>query len=82
MARVIEVEKEYKATPEKAIAKFFKKFTQLEYWKDTFEYMAENGESFFCDNLFADGTENKDWAYALHLDRNGDYTYICIIERA
>ena len=84
MTRVIEAEKEYKATPEKAIEKFFKKFPALEYWKETFEYILENGESFFSDYYFdtANRVRNPDWAYALHLDINEDYTYICVIERA
>lgn len=89
MNRTIEVEMTARANSiEKAIAKFFGKHPELEYWKETFENMAENNESFFSDITMADGTHNSDWAYALHLDvnenvRKKDFTvYMCIIERA
>ena len=83
MKRVIEAEMNSKAkTPEKAINKFFKKYPELEYWKETFEYMANNNEDFFSDNTFANGEKNEDWAYALHFDFNEDYFYMCVIERA
>lgn len=81
MKRIIEVEKEYKTTGKKAIDKFFAKHKELEYWKGTFEWMLENNVDFFSDTLDAMG--NKiDWTYALHLDAEETYTYICIIERA
>lgn len=51
-------------------------------WKETFEYMYENNQDFFCDNVWADGTKNNDWTYALHLDDNGGSYYLCVIERA
>lgn len=81
MRRVIEVEQEYKLSPEKAIDRFFKKYRELDYWKETFDYMRENNIDFMCDNTMADGTKNRYWTYALNLDFNGEYTYICIIER-
>ncbi len=77
-----EYEKEYNSNATKAIKRFFKKYPELDYWKETFDWMIETGTDFFCDNKFADGTYNKDWSYALHLDQfEGDHTYICIIER-
>lgn len=82
MKRVIEVEMESRGTAKQVIAKFFKRHPELDYWKEQFEYMAENNKDFECDNLYADGTKNPDWIYALHLDVNEDSVYICVIERA
>jgi len=82
MKRIIEIEKEYKSNAKSAINRFFKTHSELDYWKETLEYMYENGVDFYCDNVMADGTKNNDWAYALHLDIGEGYTYICIIERA
>lgn len=83
MKKIVNVDREIKArTPEKAFEKFFKKYPGLEYWKETFQYMAENGEDFFCDNLFGNGERNENWSYALHLDINDDYYYMAVIERA
>lgn len=67
---------------ETALNRFFKKYPELDYWKETFEWMFEDGVDFFCDNLFADGTRNHDWSYALHLDcfDSGHY-YMAVIER-
>jgi len=83
MRRIIEVEMETKCKKlETALDRFFKKHPALNYWRETFEYMAENNLDFFSDNRMADGTNNKDWAYALHLDINENDFYICVIERA
>lgn len=83
MTKTVEIEKEYNSNATKAINRFFKKYPELDYWKETFEWMAETNTDFFCDNVMADGTKNHDWSYALHLDQyEGDHTYICIIERA
>lgn len=83
MKRTVNVDKEYRRFHgQKAIDQFFKVYPELGYWKETFEWMLETGTDFFCDNKFADGTPNKDWAYALHLDDDDNFTYICIIERA
>ena len=83
MKRVIEVEFETRCKNAKtAIDRFFKKFPSLDYWKEAFEYMAENNIDFYCDNKYADGTVNKDWIYALHFDSSEDFHYLCIIERA
>lgn len=81
MKRTIEVEAEYKLTAKKAIAKFFKKYPELDYWKELLEYMAENNEEHYCDDKYADGTKNTEWTYSIWLDQNGEYTYIAIIER-
>lgn len=83
MKRIIEAEKEIKAKKfETALDKFFKKFPEIDYWREEFEYMYENNKNFECDNMFANGEKNNDWTYALHLDRNGDSYYMCVIERA
>ena len=88
MTRTVEIEFETKAVNVKtAIDRFFVKHPSLKYWKETFEYMAENNEDFFSDITMADGTRNNDWAYALHLDINAHISdnkkdfYICVIER-
>lgn len=83
MTRVVNVDKFYNTTNiKKVLGYFFKKYPELNYWKETFEYMYENNVDFFCDNLFADGTKNPDWRYALHLDIFDDCTYIAVVERA
>lgn len=83
MKRVVNVESEYQKPAEKAIEMFFRKFPDLDYWRETLEYMNEHNEEFFCDNRFADGSINHEWAYALHLDKFSEkHTYIAIIERA
>lgn len=83
MTKTVEVEKEYsKLHGQKAINKFFSTHKELDYWKETFEWMLETGTDFFCDNKFADGSKNPDWTYALHFDNDEDFTYICVIERA
>lgn len=83
MTKTVEIEKEYQCDAKKAIHYFFKKYPELDYWKEQFEWMAKNNVDFFADTKMADGTKNHDWCYALHLDQfEGDHTYICIIERA
>jgi len=83
MTKVVNIDAVYRRfIGAKAIDKFFKTHSELDYWKETFEYMLENGVDFFCDNEFADGTPNPDWTYALHLDVDEDFTYIAVIERA
>ena len=84
MKRTVEAEKEYrKYHGQKAINKFFEAFPALDYWKDTIEWMLETGTEVFCDNLYADGTVNRNWRYCLHFDESSEHvTYICIIERA
>lgn len=83
MKRIIEAEMETRCKKiSTALDRFFKKNPTLDYWRETFEYMAENNLDFFSDSIMADGTKNKDWAYALHLDINENDFYICVIERA
>lgn len=89
MTRIIEAEMTTRASNvEKAIRKFFQKHPEIDYWRETFDYMAEHGHDFFSDTLLADGTKNHDWTYALHLDVNerisstGVDVYLCVIERA
>lgn len=89
MKRTVDVEMTVRTNNvEKAINKFFSKHPELEYWKETFIYMAENNEDFFSDTKLANGERNIDWAYALHLDINENVSkkdltvYMCIIERA
>lgn len=85
MKRVIEAEMETRAAKlSTALDRFFKKYPSLDYWRETFEYMAENNEHFFSDFYFdtANRVKNENWAYALHLDRNDNDYYICVIERA
>lgn len=65
-----------------ALNRFFKRHPELDYWKECFEWMHETGHDFFCDDIFGDGTKNKDWSYALHLDEYEDAFYIAVIERA
>ena len=83
MTRTVDVDKEYsRSHGQKAIDRFFKAHTELDYWKETFEWMLETGTDFFSDNKFADGTKNLDWNYALHFIDDESFTYICVIERA
>lgn len=83
MKRVINIDSEYKCNAGKAIEKFFKKYPEYaEEWKETFESMAENGIENLCDNIMADGTENRNWCYSLWLDNSYEgYTYIALITR-
>lgn len=89
MTRIIEKEFETTAAKAKtAIERFFRKYPELEYWRGTLEWMAENGKSFENDGIMGDGSRNKDWRFALHfvvnenyLDSTKDDFYICIIER-
>ncbi len=89
MKRVVEVEFETTvAKIETAFNRFFKKYPELEYWRESFEWLAENNKDFECNNLMADGTKNNEWTYALHLDINEHIksnkidVYMCVIERA
>ena len=83
MKRIIDVDMECRCKKlSTALDRFFKKYPNLTEWRETFEWMGENNVDFFCDNKFADGRENKDWCYALHLDIDENYYYIAVIERA
>ena len=65
-----------------ALNRFFKKYPELNYWRENFEYMAEHNEDFECNNIYNDGSRNNDWTYALHLDMEDSFFYISVIERA
>lgn len=65
-----------------ALNRFFKKYPELNYWREEFEWMAENNEDFESNNIFNDGSKNYEWTYALHLDMEDSYFYIAVIERA
>lgn len=82
MKRVLEAEMEIKAKKDKtAINRFFKKYPEIDYWKETFENMANNGEDHFIDDT--DSMGNKiEWSYSLWFERNDDYVYMAVIERA
>lgn len=83
MKRIIDVDMECRCKKlSTALDRFFKKNPALNYWRETFEYMAENNLDFFSDNTMADGTKNNDWCYALHLDIEENYFYMAVIERA
>ena len=83
MTKKIEAWKEYRRFHgRKAIDKFFESYPELDYWKETFEWMLETNTDFLCDNIFGDGTKNRNWTYALHFENDEDFTYICVIERA
>ena len=83
MKRIIEAEMEIRVNNfEIALNRFFKKFPEIDYWREEFEDMYENDKDFECDNMLANGEKNNDWSYALHLDCNEDSYYMCVIERA
>ena len=81
LKRIIDVDKEYKLSPLKAIRKFFSVHKDLDYWEETLIYMYENGLNHLDDTILNDGTYNHNWLYSIWLYINGDYTYIAVIER-
>lgn len=84
MTRIIDVDMECRCKKvNTALNKFFKKYPNLEYWRETFEYMAENGIDHLSDVKQSDGSEDWDnWCWAINLDIEEDWIYIGIIERA
>lgn len=82
MKRTVNIDKEYRCSAEKAIAKFFKAHPELDYWRETFEWMNAENINHFIDDRFANGEKNEDWTYSLWLDKDEKYTYIAVIERA
>jgi hypothetical protein len=83
MKKIVDVDMEINCKKAStAIKNFFKKYPNLDYWKEELEYMAENNIDFMCDNELADGTKNENWTWALHFDIEENYCYIAIIERA
>ena len=81
MKRTVNLDKEYRCSAKKAIEKFFKAHEELDYWTETFEWMNENNVNHFIDDTAANG-EKLDWSYSLWLDKDENYTYIAVIERA
>ncbi len=65
-----------------ALNRFFKKYPNLNYWRELLEYMAANNIDFESDKKMADGSYNNKWCWALHLDIEENYIYIAVIERA
>lgn len=84
MQRIIDVDMMVRCKKvETAFNRFFKKYPELDYWREQLEWMAENNIDFDCNNVYGcDGSRNYDWTYALHLDICEDYCYIAVIERA
>lgn len=83
MKRTVNIDNEYRTGDTmKAINKFFKTHPEIEYWKETLEWMFREGVEHFVDDRFADGTKNNDWTYSLWLVKDEEYTYIAVIERA
>lgn len=82
MSRTVNIDKEYRCSAASAIQKFFAKHPELDYWRETFEWMLAENVNHFIDDRFANGERNEDWSYSLWLDLDDHYTYICVIERA
>ena len=83
MKRIVDVDMTIKSKKlSTALNRFFKKYPELNYWRESFEYMAEHNEDFESNNIYNDGSRNNDWTYALHLDIEDSYFYIAVIERA
>lgn len=82
MKRIINVDIKIRCKKvETALNRFFKKYPELDYYREQLEYMAENNVDFCSDEKMADGTRNKNWTWALHLEQEEDYYYIAVIER-
>ena len=83
MKRIVDVDMTIKCKKlSTALNRFFKKYPELNYWRESFEYMAEHNEDFESNNIYNDGSRNNDWTYALHLDIEDSCFYIAVIERA
>lgn len=83
MKRVIDVDMECMCKKvSTALNRFFKKYPELNYWREQLEYMADNGVDFASDQVLGDGSKNVEWVWALHLDVDEDHVYIAVIERA
>lgn len=85
MKRIVDVDMTVRCKKvETAFNRFFKKYPELDCWREVFEWMAENNIDFDCNNIYDDGSRNDDWTYALHLniDMEYSYFYIAVIERA
>ena len=85
MTRTIEAEMTVRTNSvQKAIDKFFCKHPELNYWKELFEYMAENNVDHESDEWFdkANRVRNTEWTWSLHLDIEDGCIDLCVIERA
>ncbi len=79
--KCFELETECKSY-ETAMRRFTKKYPEAHgEWREHFDWMHENGKCSENDKVMADGTYNKDWRWALHLDEGEGIYYICVIER-
>lgn len=82
MKRTVDVDMEIRCKKFKtALDRFFNKNESLSYWRETFEWMYENGKDLFTDNIDAMGNKIQ-WSYALHLDCEDGFFYMAVIERA
>lgn len=83
MKRVIDVDMECVCKKvSTALNRFFKKYPELNYWREQLDYMADNGIAFDSDQVLGDGSKNTEWSWALHLDIDENFVYIAVIERA
>ena len=81
MKRTVNIDKEYRCSAEKAIEKFFKAHPELDYWREQFEWMNEANVNHDINDTAGNG-EKMEWTYSLWLDKDENYTYIAVIERA
>ena len=83
MKRIVEAEMETDCKrASTAINRFFKKFPALaDDWRETIEWMVESGTYHFSDDTVG-CRHTPDWRYALNVEIDDTYAYICIIERA
>lgn len=82
MKRIVDLDREYRCSAEKAIEKFCKRYQEeTDGWRETFEWMAEAGVEHFIDDTMGDGSK-VDWSYSLWLEQDESYTYIALILRA
>lgn len=82
MKRVVDIDRVYVGSAQDAVRKFFRRFPQFSYWKEEFEYMADNCVEHTCDNVMADGSYNPNWSYSLWLEECNNLTYIALVMRA
>lgn len=69
MIKTFSKDAEYTGSAAHAIKMFCKRYPEAtDGFRETYEWMAENGVEKFSDDLFADGTRNSDWCYAIHLE--------------
>ena len=87
MRKTFSKDAEYMGSAAHAIKMFCKRYPEsTDGFKETFEWMAENGVTHFDDTLMADGTKNNNWMYSLELEWLDEYEgkdryYISLILR-